>query len=111
MLKAGTLTLLAGFLAAACQGPAQEADETVARSPLETVNLRMRAYNEHDLDAFLSTPLFVLKLRAAITLSNANYTHSCTQRDGCCRPFRSQPSLPHVEQYLNKYSYRLEAKI
>lgn len=25
------------------------------RSPLEVVNLRMRAYNEHNLDAFLST--------------------------------------------------------
>ena len=29
------------------------ADE--ARSPLEVVNLRMQAYNEHDLDALLST--------------------------------------------------------
>ena len=26
-----------------------------ARSPLEVVNLRMQAYNEHDLDALLST--------------------------------------------------------
>ena len=26
-----------------------------ARSPLEVVNLRMQAYNEHNLDAFLST--------------------------------------------------------
>jgi len=55
MFRTGTLILFAGFLAAGCQGPAQEADETVARSPLETVNLRMQAYNEHDLDAFLST--------------------------------------------------------
>lgn len=29
--------------------------EERARSPLEVVNLRMQAYNEHDLDAFLST--------------------------------------------------------
>ena len=55
MVKKGTTLLLAGFLAAACQAPTEQADEAVARSPLETVNLRMRAYNEHDLETFLST--------------------------------------------------------
>lgn len=38
------------------QPDAREAPGAEAlRSPLEVVNLRMRAYNEHDLEAFLST--------------------------------------------------------
>ncbi|MCH9646842.1 MAG: nuclear transport factor 2 family protein [Deltaproteobacteria bacterium] len=55
MFRTGVLILFAGFLIAGCQGPAQDAEVSVARSPLETVNLRMRAYNEHDLDTILST--------------------------------------------------------
>lgn len=33
----------------------EESAEVETRSPLEVVNLRMQAYNAHDLDAFLST--------------------------------------------------------
>ena len=56
MFRKGALLLLTGLLAAGCQTRTQDGGEAaVARSPLETVNLRMRAYNEHDLDALLST--------------------------------------------------------
>ncbi len=55
MSKIGVVLLVAGLMVGACQGSPQKADEPVARSPLETVDSRMRAYNAHDLEAFLST--------------------------------------------------------
>ncbi len=58
----GALVTLLTLLLGGCQsqpaelaaGEEPSAEERL-RSPLEVVNLRMRAYNEHDLDAFLST--------------------------------------------------------
>ena len=55
MVKPWALLLFLAFLAVGCQGPQAGLDVPVDRSPLETVNLRMRAYNQHDLDTFLST--------------------------------------------------------
>lgn len=40
---------------AAAPGAGEKAKVDETRSPLEVVNLRMKAYNEHDLDVFLST--------------------------------------------------------
>lgn len=51
----GFVVLLAGCLLAGCQAQTNGADVPVDRSPLETVNLRMRAYNDHDLTALLGT--------------------------------------------------------
>ncbi len=54
----GALLML---LLAGCQSPVtesgggEESSVGEGRSPLETVNLRMQAYNDHDLDVFLST--------------------------------------------------------
>lgn len=58
--RAATVTLLA-LLLQSCQPQAADLGDTEAsseranHSPLEIVNLRMQAYNEHDLDLFLST--------------------------------------------------------
>lgn len=50
-----TLLLVGCQPRAAELGAREEPSVGEARSPLEVVNLRMRAYNEHDLDVFLST--------------------------------------------------------
>ncbi len=55
MFRFGAALLVTASLAAGCQSPSQRAEEAVTRSPLETVNLRMQAYNEHDLALLLST--------------------------------------------------------
>lgn len=55
MFKKGAFLLVTVALLAACRGPAEPADQAVSRSPLETVEVRMQAYNDHDLEVFLGT--------------------------------------------------------
>ena len=57
-MKSVLCVFMVALLASGCNASTEErqrSPEEEARSPLEVVNLRMNAYNDHDLDALLST--------------------------------------------------------